>query len=645
MAEHFSFFDPVQLPDGTYDREYNAEKFTKYFGVLVTTGVMKGEGNMLAVSVSGSNMVTKINTGVAFVEAKYYENDSFKELTHDTESLGNSRIDRIVIRMDLSTEARYVRVFIKKGVPSTNPVPPTLTQTPNLYEISLAQVKVVGGQTFISVDAVMDERGKDVICPWAGSKILPNFDEGELEKVIAKVDNSWQKGVYNSTTVTNLGPYSAARTLLINQSDWKNTGNVEQLNIDIPVGGAFSGIIKVSFASFWGDADGSGGAEVIYEVASYPKVATTTNKVTILQISERFSQVFNIRQAQFNVDNGNIVIPILRSPTGNTPMVIKVEMHGYTSGGKSIFDTMRSVWTASHDLGSPTVIYPWVPQKSSIDRAAINNIVDGRAVPSSTGNINVALLNPQDFRDFLAAIVSDGMGTFKCLVNTPDIGASSLTNEGYGILTTTKPWRDESGGGLNQIFEAADVILKRYQINGTTWSPWVVTQHKDVDIKQLFQSVSEGKASNRNALAQKGVSVPVNPTFAEISNGILAVQTFRFREQSYAMGINTNSRELDFVFDAGFPIRHATINVTSFTSNNTTMRSGATTMLTAGQSGYMKTGGSISNGSVIQDVYPYRTSNSLGSTISGNQVLVRLTFISAPPLDTQTVPVTICAWG
>jgi len=195
MTEHFSFFDAVLQDDGvTYDREYNAQQFTKYFGTLVTTGVMKGMGNMLAVSATGSNMVTKINTGIAFVEGKYYENDSFKELTHDTETLGNSRIDRIVVRMDLSTEARYVKAFIKKGVPSTSPVAPTLTQTPNLYEISLAQVKIVGGQTFIAINAVTDERGKEAICPWAGSKILPSFDDNALSEHIHKIASATESG-------------------------------------------------------------------------------------------------------------------------------------------------------------------------------------------------------------------------------------------------------------------------------------------------------------------------------------------------------------------------------------------------------------------------------------------------------------------
>lgn len=189
MAEHFRFMDPVQQDDGTFDREYNAQEFTDYFKALVTTGIMKSSGNQLVVTANGSNMITKVDTGIAFLLGRYYENDSFKELTHDTETIGNSRIDRIVVRMDLSTEARYVKSFVKKGTPSANPVPPTLTQTPNLYEISLAQVKVVGGQTFISTNAVTDERGKDVICPWAGSNILPNFNADGLQELIDKVNN------------------------------------------------------------------------------------------------------------------------------------------------------------------------------------------------------------------------------------------------------------------------------------------------------------------------------------------------------------------------------------------------------------------------------------------------------------------------
>lgn len=188
MAEKYRFFDPVQDSNGQYDREYNAQEFTDYFGALITTGIMKGTLNELKVTTNGNSMVTTVDTGIAFLEGRYYENDSPLDLVHDTESLGKSRIDRIVIRLDLRTEARYVRAFVKKGTPSTNPVPPVLQRDNLVYEISLAQVRITGGQTYIATGAVTDERGTEDICPWAGSKILPNFNDDALEQLITDVD-------------------------------------------------------------------------------------------------------------------------------------------------------------------------------------------------------------------------------------------------------------------------------------------------------------------------------------------------------------------------------------------------------------------------------------------------------------------------
>ena len=272
MAEHYRFMDAVQLPDGSYDQEYNAQDFTDYFKALVTTGVMKGAGNQLAVSTNGSSMITRVNTGIAFLLGRYYENDSLLELTHDTETLGNSRIDRIVIRMDLNTNARYVRAFIKKGVPSANPIAPTLTQTANLYEISLAQVRIVGGQTFIATDAVTDERGTDVICPWAGSNILPNFNDDSLLELINRVNgidlsdigindlnNVTEPGIYyyNDPTIANrpsgifpaIGGVYLGDILVVNSNPYGTlcqtiyrVGNGANRYVDVKMRGYYGGV-------------------------------------------------------------------------------------------------------------------------------------------------------------------------------------------------------------------------------------------------------------------------------------------------------------------------------------------------------------------------------------------------------------------
>lgn len=199
MAEKYRFFDPVQDSNGQYDREYNAQEFTDYFGALITTGIMKGTLNELKVTTNGNSMVTTVDTGIAFLEGRYYENDSPLDLVHDTESLGKSRIDRIVIRLDLRTEARYVRAFVKKGIQSENPIPPALQRDDNIYEISLAQVKIIGGQTYINADDVIDERGKEDICPWASSKILPSFNDNALAQHIENMTNHIKYAVDSGT--------------------------------------------------------------------------------------------------------------------------------------------------------------------------------------------------------------------------------------------------------------------------------------------------------------------------------------------------------------------------------------------------------------------------------------------------------------
>ena len=186
MAEHFGFFDAVQDPNGLYDREYNAEQFTIPFDALITNGVVRSAYEQLEVVTSGSNMVSQIKSGVAFIEGHHYLNDGIIELTHDVEALGMNRIDRVVIRKDSNPESRYVKAFIRKGLPSTNPVPPTLTRNEFIYEISLAQVRVVGGQGFIS--SITDERGAVNIGPWAGSNILPSYDDNLLAQHVNNKD-------------------------------------------------------------------------------------------------------------------------------------------------------------------------------------------------------------------------------------------------------------------------------------------------------------------------------------------------------------------------------------------------------------------------------------------------------------------------
>ncbi|MBO0602694.1 hypothetical protein I2483_13585 [Sporosarcina sp. E16_3] len=219
MAEHSRFFD--SLDPLNPDKVYTADEFTSYFHTLITTGIMKGAGNMLKVGTSGSNMITTVDTGTAFLNGRQYENDSILTLLHEVEALGKSRIDRLVLRLVLDLDARYIEAFVKKGVAGVSPSAPPLERTANVYEISLAQVKVIGGQTYINAVDVTDERGKDVICPWAGSNILPNFDAEGLQDLVEKVATMYSLTNGRSTfdTTSSFGEPAAK-----NVDDLKETG-------------------------------------------------------------------------------------------------------------------------------------------------------------------------------------------------------------------------------------------------------------------------------------------------------------------------------------------------------------------------------------------------------------------------------------
>lgn len=209
MAEHSKFFDSLNPLDP--DKVYTADEFLGFFGKLITDGVMKGEANMLKVETSGSNMNTIVDTGTAFLRAREYENDSKLSLTHEVESLGRSRIDRVVIRLMLNVDYRETRAFVKKGVAGVSPVVPQLERTDEVYEISLAQVRVIGGQTYINVADVVDERGNPDVCPWAGSKILPNFDDSALADLVGTVED-------NTSSVAQLKNNKADRIQETNKS-------------------------------------------------------------------------------------------------------------------------------------------------------------------------------------------------------------------------------------------------------------------------------------------------------------------------------------------------------------------------------------------------------------------------------------------
>lgn len=167
MAEKYCFFDST--PED--ERVYTADEFAEYFRRVLTDGIFNG-GTNLKVEASGTNIQTFIQPGYAWLQGYMYKVDTDPlYLTHDLPHATYDRIDRVVIRLDKTLENRYVKAFVKKGTAATNPAPPALTRNQNVFEISLAQVRIIKGKSYIEGSQVTDERLNTSVCGLVNSLI------------------------------------------------------------------------------------------------------------------------------------------------------------------------------------------------------------------------------------------------------------------------------------------------------------------------------------------------------------------------------------------------------------------------------------------------------------------------------------------
>ncbi|MGE7113086.1 hypothetical protein [Lysinibacillus sp. NPDC047702] len=227
-------------------------------------------------------------------------------------------------------------------------------------------------------------------------KTLTPSLEQEINAIKTKADNSWQKDIYNNARIINLGTKKATRTFTVNQADWKNTGNVEQLGIVIPFRGAFSGSIKVTYSVMWGETGSWGSTSVAYNIGSFPPQGTKLNEFTILTASSTMMKDFHIVQPFIDTATGDIAILVFRAPNANNPLEITVELDGtYSSAtyNSNLFNALKDGHINTTDLRSTTAGgYPWTPQTVTTLMA---NTYNGNSLITNVGANRAARIFPQ----------------------------------------------------------------------------------------------------------------------------------------------------------------------------------------------------------------------------------------------------------
>ena len=158
MAEKSLFFDSTENDE----RLYSSADFAQFMKLFYSTGVVQG-GDRLKVTKNTEKLAVSVLPGEAVVDGRpYWLTEQAKELAVPAASTSFARIDRVVLRLDLSTEVRSITAQILQGEATASLQPPKLLRNNNYYDISLAQLYIPANA--LQVETVTDERYDAELC-------------------------------------------------------------------------------------------------------------------------------------------------------------------------------------------------------------------------------------------------------------------------------------------------------------------------------------------------------------------------------------------------------------------------------------------------------------------------------------------------
>lgn len=116
------------------------------------SGVIRGFGSDFSVFADSTGRQVKVNAGECWVRGHFGKNTGVETLPVAENTSGSTRIDRVVLRANFTTNV--IELDVKEGSASA----PAVTQNTSMWETSLATVSVANGAVTIAAGNVTDER-------------------------------------------------------------------------------------------------------------------------------------------------------------------------------------------------------------------------------------------------------------------------------------------------------------------------------------------------------------------------------------------------------------------------------------------------------------------------------------------------------
>ena len=97
------FFNALHTDEG-YDRKYNANDYSENLAVIIGNGVLRSENDDLKVTSSG--MSVTVGIGRAWINGRWYNNDTPYLFDAVSAPISGQRYDRVMLRLDKSLNER-----------------------------------------------------------------------------------------------------------------------------------------------------------------------------------------------------------------------------------------------------------------------------------------------------------------------------------------------------------------------------------------------------------------------------------------------------------------------------------------------------------------------------------------------------------
>lgn len=171
MSFKYGFYNAIN-----HDRLYDADDISKMFDGLITDGVFETIDNALF-TVPNTGLMVTVKTGKAWFDHTWNILDSDLPLNIDSAHLIYTRIDAVVLEVNLDSRTNSIKVIT--GTPSADPARPLLTQ----YQHPLAYVTIPANASSITSANIQIMVGSSE-CPFV-TGILTSLD-------ISTLFNRWE---------------------------------------------------------------------------------------------------------------------------------------------------------------------------------------------------------------------------------------------------------------------------------------------------------------------------------------------------------------------------------------------------------------------------------------------------------------------